>query len=50
MERCDLLQTDSTVERIAEHVCAQVAAERPSAKIEVRAYEGVMKGAIATSG
>ena len=50
VERCDLLQTDSTVERIAEHLCAQVAAERPRARVEVRAYEGVMKGAIATSG
>ena len=50
VERCDLLPTDSTVERIAEHVCGQVAAERPGATIEVRAYEGVMKGAIATSG
>jgi len=50
VERCDLLQTDSTVERIAEHLCAQVAAERPGAKVEVRAYEGVMKGAIASAG
>lgn len=49
-ERCDLLQTDSTVERIAEHLCAQVAAERPGAQVAVRAYEGVMKGAIASSG
>lgn len=50
VERCDLLPTDSTVERIAEHLCAQVAAERPGAKVEVRAYEGVMKGAIASHG
>ena len=50
VERCDLLQTDSTVERIAEHLCAQVAAERPGSKIEVRAYEGVMKGALASLG
>jgi 6-pyruvoyl-tetrahydropterin synthase len=50
VERCDLLQTDSTVERIAEHLCAQVAAERPGSAVEVRAYEGVMKGAIATAG
>lgn len=50
VERCDLLQTDSTVERIAEHVAAQVAEERPGSKIEIRAYEGVMKGAIATAG
>lgn len=49
-DRCDLLQTDSTVERIAEHLAAQVAAERPGAQIEVRAYEGVMKGAIASAG
>jgi 6-pyruvoyl-tetrahydropterin synthase len=49
-ERCDLLQTDSTVERIAEHLAAQVADDRPGAKLEVRAYEGVMKGAIATAG
>lgn len=47
VERCDLLQTDSTVERIAEHLAAQVAAERPGMPVEVRAYEGVMKGAIA---
>ncbi|MGH8442891.1 MAG: 6-pyruvoyl trahydropterin synthase family protein [Nevskiaceae bacterium] len=50
VERCDLLQTDTTVERIAEHVCAQIAAERPGSAVEVRAYEGVMKGAIATAG
>jgi 6-pyruvoyl-tetrahydropterin synthase len=50
VERCDLLQTDSTVERIAEHLAAQVADERPGAKVEVRAYEGVMKGAVATAG
>ena len=50
VERCDLLQTDSTVERIAEHLAAEVAGERPRAKVEVRAYEGVMKGAVATAG
>jgi 6-pyruvoyl-tetrahydropterin synthase len=50
VERVDLLQTDSTVERIAEHLCHQVAAERPGSKVEIRAYEGVMKGAIATAG
>ena len=51
VERCDLLQTDSTVERIAEHLARQVADERPAGtRIEVRAYEGVMKGAIAAAG
>jgi 6-pyruvoyl-tetrahydropterin synthase len=45
--RCDLLEADSTVERIAEHLLRQVAAQQPGAAIEVRAYEGVMKGAVA---
>jgi 6-pyruvoyl-tetrahydropterin synthase len=43
----DLLDTDSTVERIAEHLAWVAKARRPQASIEVRAYEGVMKGAIA---
>ena len=50
VERCDLLQTESTVENIAGHLAAQAAGERPGARIEVRAYEGVMKGAVATTG
>lgn len=49
VERCDLLQTDTTVERIAEHLVQKLAGERPGTKLEVRAYEGVMKGAIATT-
>ncbi|MBI3171291.1 MAG: 6-carboxytetrahydropterin synthase [Hydrocarboniphaga effusa] len=49
-ERCDLLSTDSTVERIAEHIAERVAEEKPRMKIEVRAYEGVMKGAVAVAG
>ncbi|MDP3858140.1 MAG: 6-carboxytetrahydropterin synthase [Stagnimonas sp.] len=39
--------TDSTVEEIAEHLADRIAAERPGGRIEVRAYEGVMKGALA---
>jgi hypothetical protein len=50
VDRCDLLQTDSTVERIAEHLATRIAGDRPGQKIEVRAYEGVMKGAVATAG
>jgi 6-pyruvoyl-tetrahydropterin synthase len=45
--RCALLETDSTVERIAEHIAEQIAALRPGRAIEVRAYEGVHKGAVA---
>jgi len=46
--RCELLDADSTVERIAEHLAARLARERPGVPIEVRAYEGVMKGALAS--
>ena len=48
--RCDLLDGDSTVERIAEHLAAHSAAQAPGRRIEVRAYEGVMKGAAAGAG
>lgn len=45
--RCDLLAADTTVECIADHLADQVAAARPGQDIAVRAFEGVMKGAIA---
>ncbi|MBL6752546.1 MAG: 6-carboxytetrahydropterin synthase [Nevskia sp.] len=45
--RCDLLDADSTVERIAEHLALRIAAAQPGRAVEVRAYEGVMKGAVA---
>ncbi len=48
--RCDLLEGDSTVERIAEFLAARTAAEHPGRDVEVRAYEGVMKGALASVG
>lgn len=41
----DLLDTDSTVERIAGHLAGLAATRRPGRAVEVRAYEGVMKGA-----
>lgn len=44
---CDLLDTDSTVEQIASRLAQRAAAQRPGSRIEVRAYEGVMKGAVA---
>ncbi len=43
----DLLDDDSTVERIAEHLAGRLALQRPGAQVSVRAYEGVMKGATA---
>ncbi len=42
----DLLDADSTVERIAEHLAWVAAARSPGKEVEVRAYEGVMKGAV----
>jgi 6-pyruvoyl-tetrahydropterin synthase len=44
---CALLDTDTTVECIAEHLADRAAAARPGRAVSVRAYEGVMKGAIA---
>jgi 6-pyruvoyl-tetrahydropterin synthase len=45
--RCDLLDSDTTVERIAEYLAAGTAAQHPGSSVEIRAYEGVMKGALA---
>ena len=47
---CDLLDGDTTVEAIAGHLAARLAVQRPGCALEVRAYEGVMKGAIARVG
>ena len=42
-----LIDTDSTVEYLADHIAACLKADDPDHEFEVRAYEGVMKGAIA---
>ena len=42
----DLLDADTTVERIAEHLAWVAAARCPGQEVEVRAYDGVMKGAV----
>lgn len=47
--RCDLLETDTTVECIAAHIAQACAGRRPGRSIAVRAYEGVMKGAAAVA-
>lgn len=44
--RCDILEADTTVEHIAEHLCQATAAKNGGA-VTVWAYEGVNKGAIA---
>lgn len=45
--RCRLLETDSTVECIAEYLLAELMAEHAAQHVRVRAYEGVHKGAMA---
>ncbi|OOZ13038.1 hypothetical protein BOW35_11565 [Solemya velum gill symbiont] len=46
---CDLINADSTVENIAEHIAEQLKSSHPESRFEVHAYEGMDKGAIATS-
>lgn len=47
--RVDLIDTDSTVEQLAALLAARLAPQRPGRLVEVRAYEGVRKGAIAAT-
>lgn len=48
-ERCHIMEQDSTVELIAQHIADQLKEAHPKSEIEVRAFEGVNKGAIAFS-
>lgn len=43
---CYMMETETTVEQIAQHLADQVREEFPDSQVEVRAYEGVGKGAI----
>src|SRR5690606_30139710 len=43
----DLLDEDTTVECIAGHLARELAPLCPNRTVQVRAYEGVMKGALA---
>ena len=47
-KRCYLIETDTTVELIARHIALQLANAYPKDTIEVKAYEGIGKGAIVT--
>lgn len=49
-DHCYLVDTDTTVEHLAEHIAAQLASEAPGKHFLVRAYEGVNKGAQAEAG
>ncbi|MFN3882885.1 MAG: 6-carboxytetrahydropterin synthase [Nitrincola lacisaponensis] len=48
VSRCYMMDTETTVEQIAQHLAEKVAEEYPDSVVEVRAYEGVGKGAIVT--
>ncbi len=45
--RVYLIDSDSTVECIAEHICGVIKQAHPDSTIRVKAFEGVKKGAIA---
>jgi len=42
---CYLIDSDTTVECLAEHIATRTAAETPGKKLRVRAFEGINKGA-----
>jgi 6-pyruvoyl-tetrahydropterin synthase len=43
---CYLIDTDSTVENLAQHIAHKLKQEHPDSSFEVHAYEGVDKGAV----
>ncbi|WP_020208938.1 6-carboxytetrahydropterin synthase [Gilvimarinus chinensis] len=42
---CYLIDTDTTVECLAEHIAAETARLHPNSQLRIRAYEGINKGA-----
>lgn len=46
-DRCYLIDTDSTVELLADHIAKTLATENPGHQVRAIAYEGYQKGAIA---
>ncbi|MDO3383873.1 6-carboxytetrahydropterin synthase [Gilvimarinus algae] len=47
---CYLIDTDTTVECLAEHIAVRTAQENPGAALRIRAFEGINKGAEAYRG
>ncbi len=48
--RSVLIDTDTTVENLARHIATSLHADHPDEHFEIRAFEGVRKGALATAG
>ncbi|WP_160154001.1 6-carboxytetrahydropterin synthase [Microbulbifer sp. ALW1] len=48
-ERCELLDCDTTVEQLAQYIADVLASDHPGKHIQVRAYEGIGKGAVASA-
>lgn len=46
---CYLIDTDSTVENLAEHIAAELHKLHPEKQLEIFAYEGINKGAVAST-
>jgi 6-pyruvoyl-tetrahydropterin synthase len=49
-ERCYLVDGDSTIENLAQHVADTLAHEHPGQRITARVFEGIDKGAIGEAG
>jgi len=48
-ENCYLMDSDTTIEFIAQHIANTLKTENPQDNFEVKAFEGLAKGAIATA-
>ncbi|VAX09379.1 6-carboxy-5,6,7,8-tetrahydropterin synthase [hydrothermal vent metagenome] len=46
-DRCYLIDTDSTVENLAQHIADSLKDQQPTSNFHVRLFEGIAKGAIA---
>jgi hypothetical protein len=46
---CYLIETDSTVENLAQHIADRLKLDNPDSEFQVRVFEGVDKGAIGTA-
>lgn len=47
---CYIIDSETTVENIARHIADELSAAHPEDRFEVRAFEGINKGAVCTSG